>query len=146
MDTLPMMKKQTLYIKHQRTIRPLLSETKQKSFQTAHTEFVRNSLSKDRVLGYRPPPINSEEAILPRHQSTVLSHLPSRHCQLLNDYKKRTKRAESSSCNECAADLQDVAHLFACPSHPTNLPPSSLWSRPTEAILELSYLFPSKKD
>ena len=140
------MKKQTLYTKHHRTIRPLLSDTKQKALQAANTEFVRNSLIQvgpNRVLGYRPPPINNEEAIFPRHQRTVLSQLRSGHCQLVNDYKKRTKRAESSSCNECGADLQDVAHLFACPSHPTNLTPeqptpSSLWSRPTEAIRELS--------
>ena len=88
-------------LRMKKTIRPLLSDTKQKSLQAAHTEFVGNSLiqvSTNRVLGYRPPPIN-EEAILPRHQRTVLSQLRSGHCQL-NNYKKRTKRAESSSCNE----------------------------------------------
>ena len=147
-DTPPKMKKQTLYTEQQRTIWPLLSDTKQKSLQAAYTEFVRNSLIQvgpNRVLGYRPSPIN-EEAILPRHQRTVLSQLRSGHCQLINDYEKRTKRAESSSCNECDAALQDVAHLFACPAHPTNLTPSSLWSRPTEAIQELSYLFPSERE
>ena len=90
----------------------------------------------------RPTPINNEEAILPRHQRTVLSQLRSGHCQLINNYKKRTKRAESSSSNECSADLQDVA----CPAHPANLTPSSLWSRPTEAIRELGYLFPPERD
>ena len=44
MDTPPRMKKETLYTKYHRTIRPLLSDTKQKSLQAAHTEFVRNSL------------------------------------------------------------------------------------------------------
>ena len=148
-DTPPKMKKQTLYTKHLRTIRTLLSDTKQKLLQAAHTEFVRNSLIQvcpNRVLGYRPPSINKEEAILPRHQRTVLSLLRSGHCQLINDYKKRTKRSELSSCNECGADLQSVAHLFACQAHPTNLTPSSLWSRPTEAIRELSNLFSSKRD
>ena len=98
MDTPPRMKKQTLYTKHHRTVRPLLSDTKQKSLQAAHTEFVQNSLIQVgpiRVLGYRPPPINNEEATLPRHQRTVLSQLRSRYGQLINDYKKRTKRERS---------------------------------------------------
>ena len=62
MDTSPSMKKQTLYTKHHRTIRPLLSDTKQKSLQAAHTEFVQNSLNRvgpNRVLDYRPPPISN---------------------------------------------------------------------------------------
>ena len=103
MNIPPRLKKQTLYTKHHRTIRPLLSDTKQKSLQAAHTEFVRNLLIQvgpNRELGYRSPRINNEEAILPRHQGTVLSQLRSGHCQLIKDYKKRTKRAESSSCNE----------------------------------------------
>ena len=123
MDIPPRIKKQTLYTKYHQTIRSLLSDIKPKSLQATHTEFIRNSLNQvgpNRVLGYRPPQINNEEAILPGHQRTVLLLLRFRHCQLINDYKKSTKKAGSSSCNECGADLQDVAHLFNCPTHMNN--------------------------
>ena len=34
----------------------------------------------------------------------------------------------------------DDKHLFVCPAHPTKLIPADLWSRPTDAVRELSYL------
>ena len=93
-ETPPRMKKKTLYTKHHLTIRPLLSDKKQKSLQAARTEFIRNSLKQvgpNRVLGYRPPPISNEETTLPRHWRTVLSQLRSGNCQLIDDYKKKTR-------------------------------------------------------
>ena len=35
---------------------------------------------------------------------------------------------------------QDVKHLFVCPAHPTTMTPSDLWSRPADAVRELSHL------
>ena len=94
-------------LRMKKTIQPLLSDTKQKSLQAAHTEFVGNSLiqvSTNRVLGYRPPPIN-EEAILPRHQRTVLSQLRSGHCQLINNYKKRSRHHATNAEQTCRMSI-----------------------------------------
>ena len=41
---------------------------------------------------------------------------------------------------DCGTTPHDVKHLFVCPAHPTTMIPSDLWSRPTDAVRELSYL------
>ena len=50
------------------------------------------------------------------------------------------KDANLDVCADCGTTPHDVKHLFVCPAHPTTLIPSDLWSRPTDAVRELSYL------
>ena len=65
----------------------------------------------------------------------------SGYCRLLGSYKSRIKKAASLNvCADCGTKPHDVKHLFVCPAHPTTLRPSDLWSRPTHAVRELSYL------
>ena len=56
-------------------------------------------------------------------------------------YKSRIKKdANLDVCADCGTTPHDVKHLFVCPAHLTTLIPSDLWSRPTDAVRELSYL------
>ena len=71
----------------------------------------------------RPPPISDEEQRLSRRQRCTLSQLRSGHCHLLQDYKHRVIGEPSDICTDCGASPQDVRHLFACTTHPTDLSP-----------------------
>ena len=70
------------------------------------------------MLDGRPPPISNSEKELTRIK----------------------KDANLDICADCGTTPHDVKHLFVYPAHPTTLIPSDLWSRPTDAVRELSYL------
>ena len=93
-----------------------------------------------RVLKKRPPPISDEEQRLNRRQRCTLSQLRSGHCHLLQDYKHRVFGEPSDICTDCGASPQDVRHLFACTTHPTDLSPEDLWRNPVGSIRAFSYL------
>ena len=89
------------------------------------------------VLDGWPLPINSEKELTRKECST----LRSGYCRLLGSYKSRTKKdANLDICADSGMTPHDVKHLSICPAHPTTLIPSDLWSRPTDAVRELSYL------
>ena len=141
--------KETLFTRHNQTVVPLLANTEKASLQAVHTSFVNtaiDNMTDNRVLNYRPPPINDEETYLTRRQRPTLSQLRSGHCKLLNSYKKRLKHTESSSCPDCGMDPQDVPHLFKCIVHPTTSTPENIWGRPVKTIRELSFLDPENLD
>ena len=46
----------------------------------------------------------------------------------------------SDICTDCGASPQDVRHLFACTTHPTDLSPEDLWRNPAGSIRAFSYL------
>ena len=124
MDHPPREMKETLFTRHNQTVVPLLVNTKKASLQAVHTSFVNtaiDNMTDNRVLNYRPPPINDEETYLTRRQRAHSLTAPLRHCKLLNTYKKRLKQTESSSCPNCGMDPQDVPHLFNRTAHPTTL-------------------------
>ena len=87
MDLAPREMKETIVTIHYQTMLPLLANRK----YTCHTSFVNTAITNmkdNRVLNNRPPPINDEETLLSRRQRKTLSQLRSRHCKLLNSYKK----------------------------------------------------------
>ena len=93
------------------------------------------------MLDGRPPPISNSEKELTRKERSTLAQLRSGYCRLLGSYKNRIKKdANFDVCADCGTTHHDVKHLFVCPAHPTTLIPSDLWSRPTDAVRELSYL------
>ena len=47
---------------------------------------------------------------------------------------------QSDICTDCGASPQDVRHLFACTTHPTDLSPEDLWRNPVRSIRAFSYL------
>ena len=121
---------------------PLLANNRKDTLQALHTLFVNTAIDNmkdNRVLNNRPPPINDEESLLSRRQRTTLAQLHSKHCKILNSYKKRLKESDSSSSPNCGMDLQDVPHMFDCTAHHNDLSPVNLWDRPIETIWELSY-------
>ena len=94
----------------------------------------------NRVLKKRPPPISDEEQRFNRIQRCTLSPLRSGHCHLLQDYRHRVLGEPSDICTDCGDSPQDVRHLFACTSHPTDLSPEDLWRNPVGSIRAFSYL------
>ena len=99
-------------------------------------------MTDNRVLYYRPPPINDVETYIPRWQRATLSYLRSGHCKLLNSYKKRLKQTDSSSCPDCGMDPHDVPHLFNCTAYPIVWTPENLWDIVVMTIRDLSFLEP----
>ena len=78
MDHPPREMKETLFTRHNQTVVPLLANTKKASLQAVHTSFVNtaiDNMTENRVLNYRPPPINDEETYLTRRQRATLSQL-----------------------------------------------------------------------
>ena len=59
--------------------------------------------------------------------TTTLSQLRSWHCHLLQDYKHMVLGEPTDICTDCGASPQDVRHVFACTTHPTDLSPEDLW-------------------
>ena len=93
------------------------------------------------MLDGRPPPISNSEKELTRKERSTLAQLRSGYCRLLGSYKGRIKKdASLDVCADCGTTPHDVKHLFVCPAPLTTLIPSDLWSRPTDAVRELSYL------
>ena len=93
-----------------------------------------------RVLKKRPPPISDEEQRLNQRQRCTLSQLRSGHFHLFQDCKHRVFGEPSDICTYCGASPQDVRHLFACTTHPTDLSPEDLWRNPVRSISAFSYL------
>ena len=101
-----------------------------------HTDTVTyclNNYPPNRVLDTAPPEINAEERYLPRSVRCELSRLRSGFSRNLNDYMSRIDPSIDNSCPECEGAPHDSRHLFNCPSRPTDLEVTDLWTRPIEA-------------
>ena len=120
--------KETLYTRHRNTVEPKIVKNDRKAtLQALHTDAVDKAVKsheRNVVLDGWPSPISSSEKDLTRKERTTLAQLISGYCRLLGSYKSRIQ----------------VKHFFVCPAHPTTMLPSFLWSRPTDAVRELSYI------
>ena len=137
--------KETLFTRHRSTVEPMMIAKDMKAtLQAIHTLVVNQavtSLIMNIVLDDRPPLINISENELTRKERTTLARQRSGHCKLLGSYKSRiSKDASLDVCADCGKTPHDVKHLFNCPAHPATITPSELWTRPVDAIRELSYL------
>ena len=123
---------------------PLVKNDRKATFQALHTNEVDKAVKShesNMVLEAWPPPISSSEKDLTRKERSTLVQLRSGYCRLLGSYKSRIKKdASLNVCADCGTTPYDVKHLFVFPAHPTTMIPSDLWSRPTDAVRELSYL------
>ena len=89
----------------------------------------------------RPRPM--KQTLHSRHHSTVLPRLGAimkEILQNLQDYKLRLFGEPSDICTDSGASPQDVRHLFAYNTHPTDLSHEDLWRNPVGSIRKLSYL------
>ena len=134
--------KEKLFTRHRSTVEPMMiAKDRKTTLQAIHNKAVNqavNSQGRNVVLDDRPPLINISIKELSRRERTTLAQLRSGHCRLLSSYKSRISK--DASLDVCGKTPHDVKHLFNCPAHPTTMIPSDLWSRPVDAIRELSYL------
>ena len=137
----PMM--EAIHSRHHSTVLPRLGPSRMENHQNLHTHAVDSAIQlqgNNIILKERPPPLSDEEQRLNRRQRCTLSQLRSGHCHLLQDYKHRVLGKPSDICTDCGASPQDVRHLFACTTHPTDLSPEDLWRNPVGSIRAFSYL------
>ena len=135
--------KETLHSRHHSTVVPRLGSNRMENHQNLHTHAVDSAIQlqgNNRVLKKRPPPILDEDQRLNRRQQCTLSQLRSGHCHLLQDYNHRVFGEPSDISTECGASPQDVRHMFACTTHPTDLSPGDLCRNPVRSIRAVSYL------
>ena len=85
-------------------------------------------------------PISDEEQRLNQRERCTLSQLQSGQCHLLQDYKHRVLGEPSDICTDRGASPQDLIHLFACTTHPTDLSPVDLWRNPVGSIRAFCYI------
>ena len=129
--------KETLHSRHHSTVLPRSGPNRMERHQNLHTHAVDSAIQlqgNNRVLKKRSSPISDEEQRLNRRQ------LWSGHCHLLQDYRHRVFGEPNDICTDCGASPQDVRHLFACTTHPTDLSPEDLWRNPVRSIRVFSYL------
>ena len=141
--------KETLHSRHHSTVLPRFCSNMMESVQNLHTHAVDSAIQlhgNKRVLKKRSPPISDEEQRLNRRQRCTLSQLRSGHCHLLQDYKHRVFGEPSNICTDCGVSSQDVRHLSACTTYPTDLSPEDLWRNPVRSILAFSYLYNGNLD
>ena len=119
----------------------MIKNDRKATLQALHTAAVVKAVQchkRNVVLDGRPLPISNSEKVLARKERSTLAQLRSGYCRLLGSYKSRIKKdANLDVCTDCGTTPHDVKHLFVCP---TTLIPSDLWSKPTDAVRELSYL------
>ena len=135
--------KETLHSRHLSTVLPRLDSNRMESLQNLHTTCGRFSYStprKQQSTEEASTPNIDEEQRPNRRQRCTLSQLRSGHCHLLQDYKHRVFGEPSDICTDCGASPQDVRHLFACTTHPTDLSPEDLWRNPVRSTRAFSYL------
>ena len=129
-----------LHSRHHSTVLPRLGSNRMESHQNRHTHAVDSAPRKQQSTEEASTPISDEEQRLNRRQWCTLSQLWSGHCHLLQDYKHRVFGKPSNICTDCGASPQDVRHLFACTTHPTDLSLEDLWRNPVRSICAFSYL------
>ena len=135
--------KETPFTRHRNTVYSMmLANNRKATLQAIHSDAVNKAVKgqkKNIVLYGLPHPINDSEKDLTRKERATLAQLRSGYWKLLVSYKSRImKDASLDVYADCSKTPHDVKHLFACPSHPTILIPSDLWSKPVESIREFS--------
>ena len=109
--------------------------------KSLHTDAVVNSINNrapNRVLGDRPPAINTKEKYLQRKTRVTLAQMRSGFCYHLKDYQFRIGKTQDETCPLCLLSPQTVKHVFECPARPTQLIPNDLWSFPVDVASFLS--------
>ena len=122
----------------------MLANNRKATLQAIHSDAVNKAVKDQKnniVLDGLPHPLNDSEKYLTRKEHATLPQFRSGYCKVLGSYKSRIKKdASLVVCADCGKMPHNVKYLFACPSHPTTLIPSDLWSKPVETIPELCYL------
>ena len=111
----------THYKQHYDTLPPTPSNSSLRThIHTTYTKRAIHSFRPNSLLGTRPPPVASSEAVLPRPDRVHLSRLRCGHHPSLPSYMHRIGRAALDLCNFCS-----LAPGFRLP-HPTTLPVTTI--------------------
>ena len=139
LDRGPRAMKETLQSKLLDVVRPYLNEhgvidpgSYNDTLRSIHCDIVSQTVDgfvSNRVLNAPPPPLDPNDRFLPRLTRATLCQLRSGHCARLQDFLHRIGRADDDLCPECRGATHSTSHLFSCPSFPTSLDVSDLWSK-----------------
>ena len=109
-----------------------------------HSSFTSQALAglePNSLLGTRPPPVNSEELLLPRTDRVHLARLRCGHHPALPVYMHRIGRAPDDSCAFCLGPPGSVEHvLLHCPHLQQHRDTHNihslehLWTRPAAVV------------
>ena len=108
-------------------------ERNKKRLHTIFAEEHMESLPENTLIGRRPPEVNKEETTLPRETRRTLAQLRAQKSPMLKTYLQSIGANEDPLCPLCEQAEHTSAHLFACPSVPTDLAPIDLWRQPVRA-------------
>ena len=129
---------------------PLLDEDKnlldlKTGLKELHTLHVRNTLENyppNTVLNARPPKIHKDETHLSRPTRTTLAQLRTGYSKTLQSYMHRLDPTIPDICPDCLLHPHTTQHLFNCPTYPTDLTPTDLWTKPIECARYLGLTTP----
>ena len=91
-------------------------------------ETIRYKAPKKVLMTTPTPPIDPAEQLLPQSYRSALSQLRSGHCSRLQSYRHSLGWVDDPSCHECRSTDHTVAHLFSCPTYPTDLALGDMWT------------------
>ena len=123
---------------------PVSESTYKSAITSLHTNSVQEAISSylpNKVLNTNPPKINPEEKKLHRKMRSLLSQLRSGFSRRLNHYMHIIDETIPDTCPLCSGSLHDTKHLFDCPSKPTVLNVTDLWTKPILAAEFLTEMF-----
>ena len=108
---------------------------RERNKRTLHTAIVQNHLQQAPeipLIQTKAPEISSTERSLPRETRRTLAQLRAGKCPLLKGYLHRIGAEEDPSCPLCGHPEHNTAHIFECPTLPTELTPVHLWRTPAD--------------
>ena len=108
-------------------------------------ETIRSQAPNKVLLPPPPPPIDPAEQLLPRSFRSALPQLRSGHCSRHQAYRHSVGRADDPTCPDCCSTDNTVAHLFSCPTHPTDLAPGDMWTAPLQVSQFMAGLPPVQR-
>ena len=115
-------------------------ERLKKIHEDAHA-VCRNKYPVNKVLNTRPPAINvKEEKGLPRMTRSKLAQLRSGYSPFLQSYLARIDSRIDPKCTDCNLEDHTTVHVFNCPTKPTRLTPTNLWTKPKKCAEFLGIL------
>ena len=95
-------------------------------------KIVRSQGPNQVLMATLPPTDPACTGLLLRSYRSALSHLRSGYCSRLQSYRHSVGWADGLTCPDCRSTDHTVAHLFSCPSQPTDLAPGDMWVAPLQ--------------
>ena len=105
-----------------------LEKLNSKLIETTHSIHFNLNVEGNRVLSSF-----QKYGTLPRGTRRMIAQLRAQKCLMLKSYLHGIGANATPNCPLCECTEHTCAHLFSCPSVPTELAPIDLWSQPVRA-------------